>query len=71
VLHNYLLYHPFVSAKEAARVMDVAYNTANNIIKNLENEGILEETTGQSRNRRYAYAEYLRILAEGTTPTAS
>jgi len=30
--------------------------------------GMVDEITGQKRNRIYAYREYLDILAEGTDP---
>lgn len=36
------------------------------IVKDLINIGVLEQTSTQSRNRTFAYKEYLEILKEGT-----
>lgn len=36
------------------------------IVKDLISIGVLEQTSTQSRNRTFAYKEYLEILKEGT-----
>jgi Fic family protein len=40
--------------------------TVGNAARNLERLGIAVETTGRSRNKRFVYREYLRIIEEGT-----
>jgi ribosomal protein S25 len=40
--------------------------TANACLRELENLGIVQEVTGQRRNRLYSYVEYIRIMNEGT-----
>ncbi len=40
--------------------------TTGSAARNLQRLGIVEETTGRARNRRYVYREYLRIIEEGT-----
>lgn len=40
--------------------------TTGNAARNLERLGIVVETTGRSRNKRFVYREYLRIVEEGT-----
>ncbi|MBK8477377.1 MAG: hypothetical protein IPL39_14080 [Opitutaceae bacterium] len=44
----------------------LAFATANAAFKWLVDLGIAEERTGGSRNRVFAYKDYLAILAEGT-----
>ena len=36
----------------------------------LERLGIAREVTGKSRNKLYAYTDYLALLSEGISPTA-
>jgi ribosomal protein S25 len=38
----------------------------NACLRELEQLGIVKEITGQKRNRLYFYAEYIRIMSEGT-----
>jgi hypothetical protein len=40
--------------------------TIGNAARNLERLGIVVETTGRPRNKRFVYREYLRIIEEGT-----
>ncbi len=50
-----------------AKVMkdhDVSFPTANNIIQQLEAAGIIDEITGQKRNRAYVYLGYMRLFDE-------
>lgn len=37
-----------------------------NLLRTLEQEGILRETTGHKRNRRYAYTEYIELFTRQT-----
>lgn len=51
---------------QAARTLDSNEVTVGNAARNLEKLGIVAETTGRSRNKRFVYLEYLRIIEEGT-----
>jgi Fic family protein len=51
---------------QAARALDSNEVTVGSAARNLERLGIVAETTGRRRNKRYVYVEYLRVLEEGT-----
>jgi Fic family protein len=53
---------PVVSLSFVTRELDLNKQTANIIISNFLEAGILEEITGQKRNRLFAYTDYLNIL---------
>ena len=63
---EYLESNPIIEIQKTAKELDIAFNTISSIVKDLTNIGILEQTSTQSRNRTFAYKEYLEILKEGT-----
>jgi Fic family protein len=42
--------------------LDVEYSTANRLVGQLEDDGILEELTGKERNRFYRASEVFEII---------
>ena len=42
--------------------LSISYPTANSAISGLRELGLVEEVTGRSRNRVFAYWPYLRLL---------
>jgi Fic family protein len=64
-LLDILFQRPYVTAKMVADRLEVSAPTANKLISALESGGILDEVTGQSRNRRFRYTPYLDIMSEG------
>lgn len=58
---------PIVSANQVAEITGTSYAAANNLVKRLESLGLLQETTGQSRNRRFRYAPYIDLFADRET----
>ena len=52
--------HPDVNT--AAGWLDVEYSTANRLVGQLEDGGILEELTGKERNRFYRESEIFEII---------
>jgi len=58
---------PIVNVAWVERELDVSKVTANRIVARLESLGILRETTGFARNRRFRYDSYLHIF-EAMTP---
>jgi Fic family protein len=65
-LFQYLEEHPIVDIKKASEDLDITFNTASGAINKLVELGILEQTTGNQRNRVFAYQEYLNILRRDT-----
>lgn len=58
-----LLYKdPIIDAKTVAKQLNIHIATANRLIKDFENLGILKELTGYKRNRIYAFVEYINIF---------
>ncbi len=61
-LLDLLFRQPIVSAAYVRDRLEVRYQTANELIERLVAKGILNETTGQKRNRRFAYKNYLALF---------
>lgn len=51
--------------EEKVSKTNLSFPTVNNILKRLENIGILEELTNYKRNKIYVLMEYLSIFIEG------
>ena len=57
------LYHkPFVSVKDIEKLTKISYPAANNLVAKLEDLKILQEFTGQSRNRTFIYQSYVNLF---------
>lgn len=54
----------FVSVKDVEKAIGASCETANGLVKRLEDLGILEEFTGKSRNRRYRYRSDIDLFAK-------
>jgi len=61
-----LFYTPVVSVGQLAGRFGISYQAASTIVLQLEKAGILRETTGRKRDKRFVYGDYLNILSEGT-----
>ncbi|MDP1808185.1 MAG: Fic family protein [Actinomycetota bacterium] len=58
-----LLYsYPIVSISQAAEYLGLTFPTAKKLIMDFETAGILKETTGSERNRRFVFFNYLAIF---------
>jgi len=57
---------PLVTVKSVVKICRTSSPTAAKAIDSLCAAGILEETSGRSRGRVYAYREYLDLLRQGT-----
>lgn len=62
ILLDHLYQQPIVTVRYAERVIGCSYTTASKAVRELEDHGILEEITGQKRNRRYRYSPYLCLF---------
>ena len=61
-LLTYLYSKPVVTVLDVMANLDVTKQTANALIKNFHNLGILKEQTGYKRNRIFVFEEYLRLF---------
>ena len=66
VLFEWLYERPLFSIKEVGEALGISYQAAKALVVQFEQMGLVKETTGHKRNKRYAYSEYLDILAQGT-----
>lgn len=63
--HLYQL--PIITVIAVQKLTNTSYPAANNLIKNFVKAGLLVEMTGNKRNRRFIYHEYLNLFSESET----
>lgn len=64
-LFQWLLLHPILtSVEQVQEVCGLSYKAANSLVKLFETNGLLVETTKQTRNRVFVLQEYLNIIRE-------
>jgi len=61
-LLEHLYQSPIVSTTDVRDLIGTTYPAANNLVIRLVEQGILQEFTGQKRNRRFIYMEYVRLF---------
>ncbi|HOT91188.1 MAG TPA: Fic family protein [Anaerolineae bacterium] len=69
-LLEYLYERPIVSVKEVQDLIGTAFPAANRLVSEMEAHSILREVTGQNRNRRFRYEDYIALFAD-PVPEAS
>lgn len=57
---------PYITVTEAEEILEMSFNTANTAVGRLESDGVLEEVTGQSRNRVFRADEVFNIIQKPT-----
>ncbi|MBN8870492.1 MAG: Fic family protein [Solirubrobacterales bacterium] len=60
-----LFRRPIIDVKRAAEIMGTSFATANGVVAKMETIGILRETTGQKRFRKYRYEPYVELFEDG------
>jgi Fic family protein len=65
LIHKALLERPIVSPKWIQEKVKLSPATVNACLKELEKLGVVNEITGQKRNRLYSYAKYIDIMNQG------
>jgi Fic family protein len=55
---------PIISVEQVRAVTGTTYQAANQLVHKLVGHGILNESTGQKRHRRFAYDAYIRLFVE-------
>jgi Fic family protein len=61
---EYLYEHPIVSVHQVQKLTGTTYVAANSLVARFVRSGILNETTGQARNRRFMYQRYINLFSD-------
>ena len=61
-LLNALFRQPAISVEDVLKICDISYKAANELVAQMSTHGILQEITGQTRNRVFIFAEYLDVF---------
>ena len=59
---EHLYERPIVSVADVQRLIGTTYATANNLVARMTDCGILQELTGQARNRVFRYRDYIALF---------
>jgi Fic family protein len=59
-----LYFRPIFTVEHAEAITNLSYPNANTLIKDLSEIGLLQEITGQKRNRAFSYAPYLAVFQD-------
>jgi Fic family protein len=70
-LLDHLYDRPVTSVADVAEHLGVTFNGANALVGNFCDLGLLRETTGGARRRRFAYDPYITLLRAGTERPAT
>ena len=68
--HQAFMQRPLLSVGAVRDITQLSYSAADSAVQHLVQLGIVEETTGRRRERRYMYIEYLDTLNEELNPFA-
>ncbi len=66
MLFDYLEKNPIIEIGKTCEALGLTFNTVSGAVKRLTDIGILKQTRSVSRNRTFAYEEYLAVLRKGT-----
>lgn len=55
---------PYIGVNDIARRTEVSFTAANNLMSRFVKHGILQEVTGQARNRLFRYSDYVELFAD-------
>lgn len=65
---EYLYQHPIVQVAELRSLIKTTYPAANNLVRQFIEHGVLHEMTGQKRNRRFIYRDYIDLFHDEQGP---
>ena len=63
--------YPIVSVSNVQRLTGTTYTAANNLVARMADCGILHEFTGQTRNRRFRYQNYIDLFHDAEPEAAT
>ena len=61
---EHMFEHPIISVKQVQALIGTTYPPANDLVRRLVEQGILEETTGHTRNRRFLFHKYVALFGD-------
>jgi Fic family protein len=61
-VHEHLYKNPIVSVPEVKDLIGTSYPAANDLVSRMVGCGILQQLTGQARNRRFFYRKYIHLF---------
>lgn len=67
-VHQYMLKKPITDSKKIEKSCELTLPTINSALKHLLDLNIIKEITGLSRNKRYEYSKYIKIMSDGIEP---
>jgi Fic family protein len=70
-VHELLWRYPIVTIAFLQRELNLTFQGASGIVQRLEELGLVEESTGYRRNRRFVYAEYLQLFDDVSLQTTA
>ena len=69
-LFDYLFEQPMFNVRMVEKHLGCSFAKANQLVSVLEESGLLQETTGWQRNRRYKFWPYLALFEEKSSHAA-
>lgn len=63
-LLNALFVRPVVRVEDVQNICQLSYKAANDLVSLMQQQGVLQEITGQSRNRLFIFFAYLAVFNE-------
>ena len=61
---EHLYQHPIIAVTQVRDLIGTSYPAANNLVTQFVTHGVLHEMTGQKRNRRFIYRDYVELFYE-------
>lgn len=61
---DYLFVRPITSINQVKDYLDCSYNTAQKLIEDFQEEGLVSEITGQQRNQLFRFDEYMDLFGQ-------
>jgi len=67
---EHLYKHPIMTVSEVQALIGTTYPAANELVRRMVEQGILREFTGQFRNRRFLYDQYIKLFSDNEAEVA-
>lgn len=64
---EHLYFRPIVNVNTVMQITELSFARANGLVRQLQDLGLLRETTGRRRNRVFAYEPYMALFREDST----